>query len=551
MLRRAVAVELEVTKELNKLLHSVETAYLNIVREVAEYAVTNNVTSATQLHKLFYNKYRRKYQDLNSQLIIQAIRQASEIAKSFIERRRKGLVNKPYPEVRSVSIRFTEFTWNYEEFVKSVAPVRLAISPISTGKRGRGGRRFEAWLRLHKRFWLLWWRVLSGEAGLGRTLIIKRRANKWYAIFVFELKPREEEPKSIVAFDINENTVAVSRVDLPSTVSKVADWNRQYMIPELYAIRTDFGRLARQYEKVRNAIIERLKPEFALPSGNYVNVTNTREFRRRVKHLRESGRKVGRVRHVANELTRTPSIIITEELGEKPQESMIEDVGKDELRHRIKQTPFKSIEKAVGDKALERGSKLFHVSSYRNSRVCPVHFVRLKETNDWHILYCPKGHYVNRDYASVMNMMWKATLEGWVKGVWWNMKKDMNWREYEGKSNPLVPYFMAKILHTTLKEFKASEESPTVLARGKPMNSAGGADEGRARKPPTPFQDREGSALILSNKEYGAPNTTLINNSLINYPKPIIISQSLHQGFPNRDDDERRPVTQQIPQCLK
>ena len=270
----------------------------------------------------------------------------------------------------------------------------------------------------------------------------------------------------------------MSRVDLPSTVSKVADWNRQYMIPELYAIRTDFGRLARQYEKVRNAIIERLKPEFALPSGNYVNVTNTREFRRRVKHLRESGRKVGRVRHVANELTRTPSIIITEELGEKPQESMIEDVGKDELRHRIKQTPFKSIEKAVGDKALERGSKLFHVSSYRNSRVCPVHFVRLKETNDWHILYCPKGHYVNRDYASVMNMMWKATLEGWVKGVWWNMKKDMNWREYEGKSNPLVPYFMAKILHTTLKEFKASEESPTVLARGKPMNPTGEADEG-------------------------------------------------------------------------
>ncbi|PVU72079.1 hypothetical protein DDW08_03050 [Vulcanisaeta sp. SCGC AB-777_J10] len=551
MLRRAVAVELEVTKELNKLLHSVETAYLNIVREVAEYAVTNNVTSAKQLHKLFYNKYRRKYQDLNSQLIIQAIRQASAVAKSFIERRRKGLVNKPYPEVRSVSIRFTEFTWNYEEFVKSVAPVRLAISPISTGKRGRGGRRFEAWLRLHKRFWLLWWRVLSGEAGLGRTLIIKRRANKWYAIFVFELKPREEEPKSIVAFDINENTVAVSRVDIIATINKIASWNRQYLTPELYMIRTDFGRLARRYGRVRRAIIERLKPEFALPSGKYVNITNTREFRKRVKHLRERVRKVGRVRYVANELTRIPAIIITEDLGDNPQESMIEDVGKDELRHRIKQTPFKALVRAVEDKALERGSKLFHVSSYRNSRVCPVHFVRLKETNDWHILYCPKGHYVNRDYASVMNMMWKATLEGWVKGVWWNMKKDMNWREYEGKSNPLVPYFMAKILHTTLKEFKASEESPAVLARGKPMNPAGGADEGWARKPPTPFQDREGSALILSNKEYGAPNTTLINDSLINYPKPIIISQSLHQGFPNRDDDERRPVTQQIPQCLK
>ena len=543
MLRRAIAVELETPREVSRLLCSVESVYLGIVREIVEYAVMNKVTSATQLQRIFYRKYRLEYQGLHSHLIIQAIKQASEIAKSFITRRRKGLVSKPYPEIKSVSIRFTEETWSYEQFVRSVAPVRLELSLP-------GGRK-EVWLRLHKRFWLFWWWVLTGEARLASTLIIKRKANRWYAVFIFEIKPRQELPQSVVAFDINENTVAVGRVDLLTTVNEVTNWNRQYMVPELYAIRTDFGRLARRYERIRNAIIERLKPHFTLPNGKYINITNTREYRKFVRKLREGNRKLGRVRHVANELTRTPSIIITEELGEKPQESMIEDVGKDELRHRIKQTPFKSIEKAVGDKALERGSKLFHVSSYRNSRVCPVHFVRLKETNDWHILYCPKGHYVNRDYASVMNMMWKATLEGWVKGVWWNMKKDMNWREYEGKSNPLVPYFMAKILHTTLKEFKASEESPTVLARGKPMNSAGGADEGRARKPPTPFQDREGSALILSNKEYGAPNTTLINNSLINYPKPIIISQSLHQGFPNRDDDERRPVTQQIPQCLK
>jgi len=45
MLRRSVAVELEVARGLNKLLYSVESAYLNIVREVVEYAVVNNVTS--------------------------------------------------------------------------------------------------------------------------------------------------------------------------------------------------------------------------------------------------------------------------------------------------------------------------------------------------------------------------------------------------------------------------------------------------------------------------------------------------------------------------
>jgi len=129
----------------------------------------------------------------------------------------------------------------------------------------------------------------------------------------------------------------------------------------------------------------------------------------------------------------------------------------------------KSIEEAVEDKALKRGSKLFHVS-YRNSRVCPVHFVRLREANDWHTLQCPKGHYVNRDYASVMNMMWKIAPEAWTKAFWWNMKQEMNWREYEGRSNPLIPHSIVKYLHVTLKEFTISEQSPAVLARGKPMN---------------------------------------------------------------------------------
>ncbi|NAZ28713.1 MAG: transposase, partial [Caldivirga sp.] len=49
---------------------------------------------------------------------------------------------------------------------------------------------------------------------------------------------------------------------------------------------------------------------------------------------------------------------------------------------------------AIEDKALERGSRIFHVSAYRNSRVCPIHFTRLEETDDWHTLKCPLGHYV-------------------------------------------------------------------------------------------------------------------------------------------------------------
>ncbi|MFP3237481.1 MAG: transposase [Vulcanisaeta sp.] len=497
MLRRAVAVELEVPKGVSKLLYSVESAYLGIVREVVEYAVGNSVTSAVKLQGIFYHKYRREYPSLNSQLVIQAIRQASQIAKSFMERRRKGLVSKPYPEVRSVSLRFVETTWNYEEFIKSIAPVRLELSLP-------GGRR-EVWLRPHKRFWLYWWRVLNGEAELASTLIVKRRANKWYAIFIFEIKPRQEVPQSVVAFDINENTVAVGKIDLPSTVDRVVDWNRQYLTPQLYMIRTDFGRLARRYERIRSMIIERLKPGFALPNGKYVNITNTREYRKQVRKLREGVRKVGKVRHVANELTKTPAIIITEDLGENPQDEMINGVWKGELRHRIKQIPFKNIERAVEDKALERGSKLVRVSSYRNSRVCPIHFTRLEETNDWHVLKCPLGHYVDRDYASVINMNWKLTPEAWIKAFWWNMKKNMNWREYEGKSNPIIPKYIIQHLYAILKTLTASEEWPAMLARAKPMNPTGEADEGGGEETSHALSGRGGGQKNLIGVETNSP----------------------------------------------
>jgi hypothetical protein len=68
------------------------------------------------------------------------------------------------------------------------------------------------------------------------------------------------------------------------------------------------------------------------------------------------------------------------------------------------------------------------------------------------------------------------------------MRREIDRREYEGKSNPFVPNEIVKHIHATLKEFKASEESPAVLARGNPMNPAREANESWARKPPTPHK---------------------------------------------------------------
>jgi hypothetical protein len=141
------------------------------------------------------------------------------------------------------------------------------------------------------------------------------------------VKRREELPAEVAAFDVNENWVAVANVSLLAAVDAVARWNRRYVDPAMYLIRTDFGRLAKRYEAVRNAKLEELKRRYPYAGGDdeekVQNVTDTREFRKFAKRLRERRRKEGRVRQVAREVTRSPAVVITEELGKNPQEEMI------------------------------------------------------------------------------------------------------------------------------------------------------------------------------------------------------------------------------------
>jgi hypothetical protein len=318
--RRAVAVEVESPPPE---LSAVEGAYRRIVEEVAVYVAERGRLEGKKREEL-HRRFRELYPWLYSQLVQQAMNQGVEVGKSFLEARRDGRVHKPRPEVRRVSMRFAKDSWSYKRAVGSAAPVRLALSLP-------GGRR-EVWIKPHRRFWLYWWKALRGEAELASTLILKRRRNEWYAIFVFDVQPRGEPPAEAVAFDVNENSVAVARASLLSTVDAVARWNRQYINLAVYSIRTDFGRLAERYERIRNAKLEELKGKYPFAGRDgeerAQNVADTREFRRFAGRLRERRRKEARVRQVAREVARSPAVIVTEDLGENPQEEMIGIKGK-------------------------------------------------------------------------------------------------------------------------------------------------------------------------------------------------------------------------------
>jgi IS605 OrfB family transposase len=484
--RRAIAVEIESPPPE---LYTVEEPYRRIVEEVAAYVAERGRLEKEKYNEL-YRRFRMQY-PLPAQLIQQAMNQGVEIGNSFLKLKRDGRVYKPRPEVGRVSIRFAKDSWSYKKAISTAAPVRLGLSLP-------GGRR-EIWIKPHRRFWLYWWKTLRREAELASTLVLKRRRNKWYAVFVFDVKPREEPPAEVVAFDVNENSVAVARLSLLATVDTVARWNRRYADPAVYSIKTDFGRLAKRYEAVRNAKLEELKRKYPFAGRDEEerrqNVADTREFRKFARRLRERRRKEARVRQVAREMTKSPAVVITEELGKNPQEEMIgvekKKVRKRELRHRIKQTPFKRLVGAVEDKAAETGSAVFYVSSFRNSKVCPIHFALLKNGGGWHTLQCPHGHVVDRDAAAVLNMLWKTTPTGWVKGVWWDveearkrLRKKVVPKEVVRKTNPIIPRPVAYAVWTSLMALKASSQWPAMLARAAPMTPAQGADEDGARAPP-------------------------------------------------------------------
>jgi len=133
---------------------------------------------------------------------------------------------------------------------------------------------------------------------------------------------------------------------------------------------------------------------------------------------------------------------------------------------------------------------VFYVSSFRNSKVYPTHFALLKNGSGWHTLHCPRGHAVDRDAAAVLNMLWRVTPTGWVKGVWWDVKevkkrlgKGVVPKEAVGKVNPIIPRPIIHAVLASLRSLKASDKWPAVLARAAPMTPAQGADEDGTRAP--------------------------------------------------------------------
>jgi len=81
-----------------------EGMYRNMVEQLAMFTVRNGIASFTRLRTLKYRELRALYPQLPSHYAYTACQDASTRAKSFLRLKKRGLAEKEYPEVRSISI---------------------------------------------------------------------------------------------------------------------------------------------------------------------------------------------------------------------------------------------------------------------------------------------------------------------------------------------------------------------------------------------------------------------------------------------------------------
>jgi hypothetical protein len=116
-LARTVVLECYTNKCARRALREVESAYREMLVEMVEYAVKYRASQET-LHKVFYEKFGGRYPWLPTRVIKGAYRDAAGRAKSFRERKKRGKVYTDRPEVRRVTITYSDSQdWRLEDEV--------------------------------------------------------------------------------------------------------------------------------------------------------------------------------------------------------------------------------------------------------------------------------------------------------------------------------------------------------------------------------------------------------------------------------------------------
>jgi len=309
-LTRTVILDCYANRYARRALREIESAYREMLVEMVEYAVKYKASQET-LHRVFYEKFREKYPWLPTRVIKGAYRDAARRAKSFRERKKKGKAYKDKPEVRRVTITYSDSQdWRLEDGV-----IKLRTHRGWVELRYRGHKQL-------RRYLYSGWRLASELRFkiLGRKIVV-------YLSFTRELEVGYDNGNA-VAVDVNENNVTIALFKNGS-------------LTDVYRVETVLRGIVIAYSERRR-----------ITRGNS---TKVRGVRKKLRKLREKERKLDVLRKTAKLIEslaiENRAVVVVGNIDEEAKKRMEEDAN-NKLRHRIHQWSVKKLIELLDEKPI-------------------------------------------------------------------------------------------------------------------------------------------------------------------------------------------------------
>jgi putative transposase len=270
VLRRTVVLECYANKVAREALRGIVEPLKTMIGEMVEYALEHNASQKT-LHRVFYERYRREYPWIPTRVIKGAYRDAVRRAKSFRERLKKGKAYTGKPEVRRITIVYSDNQdWRIENGSLKIKTHRGWVE-LKYGNNKQ----------LH--------RYMYGEWILASELKLKADGGRRVLAYITFMKihPVFYDKMNVIAVDGNENNITIAVF-------------KNGVLVEVIRVETGLGRIVVAYA-VRRKRISKGKS------------TKTREVKKKLRRLREGDRKKDILYKVVNfieELARENNAVV-------------------------------------------------------------------------------------------------------------------------------------------------------------------------------------------------------------------------------------------------
>jgi IS605 OrfB family transposase len=272
---------------------------------------------------VFYERYRREYPWMPSRVIKGAYRDAVRRAKSFRERLKKGRARTRKPEVRRVTIVYSDNQdWSIESGSLKIKTHRGWVELKYGNNKQLHRYLYGGWIPASE---------LKLKADGGRRVLAYITFVKVYAILYDKM--------NVIAVDGNENNITIAIF-------------KNGVLVEVIRIETGLGKIVIAYA-VRRKRISKGKS------------TKTREVKKKLRKLREGDRKKDILYKVVNfieELAReNNAVVVIGDISGDDKGRMEKGKGR-KLRHRIHQWSIATLIKLLEDRPIhvvkisERGS---------------------------------------------------------------------------------------------------------------------------------------------------------------------------------------------------